>query len=196
MTKESVMSPITIVLTQGYSDWEIAVLAGTGKAFFEADIRFASADGGAVTSVGGIATQDLERFEAPGEGVVVVCGGSAFEGDNPPDLSDQLVRARDNGCVIAGICGGTLALARAGLLEKVRHTSNGPGYLDAAEGYRGVAHYVDQPQALRDGAIITAPAPAPGSFAVEVLTAAGVPSEAAGNVMDMLAKEHAMRAGS
>jgi putative intracellular protease/amidase len=105
MTKESVMSPITIVLTQGYSDWEIAVLAGTGKAFFEADIRFASADGGAVTSVGGIATQDLERFEAPGEGVVVVCGGSAFEGDNPPDLSDQLVRARDNGCVIAGICG-------------------------------------------------------------------------------------------
>ncbi len=149
-----------------------------------------------MTSVGGITTQDLERFEAPDEGVVVVCGGSAFESDNPPDLADRLRRARDNGCVIAGICGGTLALARAGLLDEARHTSNGPGYLDAAEEYRGVAHYVDQPQALRDGAIITAPAPAPGSFAVEVLTAAGVPSEAAGGVMDMLAKEHTMRAGS
>ncbi|WMT85793.1 DJ-1/PfpI family protein [Pelagibacterium sp. 26DY04] len=190
------MNPITIILTQGYSDWEIAVLAGVGRAFFNADIGFASAEGGTVTSVGGIVTEALERFEAPEQGVVVVCGGPTFEGGTPPDLSARLRQAHENGCVVAGICGGTLALARAGLLDRARHTSNGADYLDAASGYGGAALYVDQPQALRDGPIITAPAPAPASFAMEVLMAAGVESQAAGSIMDMLAKEHGMRAGS
>ena len=33
------MKPITIVIAEGYSDWEIAPLAGVGRAFFGADIR-------------------------------------------------------------------------------------------------------------------------------------------------------------
>lgn len=124
------MKPITIVIAEGYSDWEIAPLAGVGRAFYGADIRFASPDGGSVTSVAGLTIADTDRFEPPTDGVVVVCGGPAFEGDNPPDLSERLRQAKAAGCVIAGICGGTVALARAGLLDQVRHTSNGPGYLD------------------------------------------------------------------
>lgn len=190
------MEPIIIVLTPEYSDWEIAVLAGAGRAFFGADIGFVSADGGPVISVGGLAVTDLARFEAPDRGVVAVCGGPAFEGENPPDLSERLRAAHERGCVVAGICGGTLALARAGLLDGVRHTSNGPGYLDAAEGYGGAEFYVDQKQALRDGRIVTAPAPAPASFAAEVLMAAGLEAEAAEQVRNLLAREHGVAPGS
>ena len=185
------MLPITIVLTDGYSDWEIAVLSGLGSAFYGADITFASPAGGPLASVAGLKVANTERFQSPARGVVVICGGPIFESDAIPDTSDRLRSARENGCVIAGICGGTVALARAGLLDDVRHTSNGPKYLDSyAPGYNGAGRYVDQPFALLDNRIITAPAPAPASFAVEVLTAAGLDSEVAKDVKRLLAKEH------
>ncbi|MAN78303.1 MAG: glutamine amidotransferase [Rhizobiales bacterium] len=189
------MLAITIVLTEGYSDWEIGVLAGIGRAFYVADVRFVSAEGGPVTAISGLKTQALERISAPDSGVVVVCGGPTFESDTPPEIEGRLKQAHENGCVIAGICGGTLALARAGLLDEAAHTSNGLDYLQAVKTYRGAAHYRDQPQAVGDGRVITAPAPAPASFAVEVLTAAGIEAEAAGVIMGMLSREHA-RLGS
>lgn len=185
------MEPIFIILSQGFSDWEIGVLAGVGRAFYDADIRFVSADGGHVTSVAGLKVGGLDRFDAPERGVVVVCGGPEFESENPPDISDRLRAAFDKGCTVAGICGGTMALARAGLLNTARHTSNGADYLKmAGAAYSGAAHYVDQPKALRDGRIITAAAPQPASFASEVLAAAGVPDAAVAQIGDMLGREH------
>lgn len=187
------MLPIVIVLTEGFSDWEIAPLAGVGRAFYGAEISFASPDGGPLTSAAGLTVADTDRFEAPARGVIVVCGGSAFESNVVPDIADRLRTARDNGCVVAGICGGTVALARAGLLDHVRHTSNGPGYLDGiVPDYAGADGYVDQPFALRDDNIITAPAPAPASLAVEVLTAAGLDSGVAREIKSMLAREHTL----
>ena len=184
------MKPITIVLTEGYSDWEIAPLAGVGKAFYGADIRFVSPDGGSLTSIAGLHVSDIERFEAPDEGVVVICGGPAFE-QRAPDIAAGLQKAREAGCIIAAICGGTIALAHAGMLDNVAHTSNGPGYLQQhAVDYGGADFYVDQPKALRAGDIITAPAPAPASFAAEVLAAAGLDPLKAQELRDMLGKEH------
>lgn len=186
------MLPILIVVTERYSDWEIAPLAGLGRAFYGAEIEFASPDGGPLASVAGLMLTGIERFEAPAAGVVVVCGGPAFESDAAPDIGDRLRAAHRNGCVLAGICSGTIALARAGLLDHVNHTSNGPGYLDGfAPDYKGTGSYVDQPYALRDDTIITAPAPAPASFAVETLQAAGLDVGAADEIMRMLAREHA-----
>lgn len=185
------MKPITIVLTPSYSDWEVAPLAGAGRAFYGADIRLVSPDGGSLESAGGLKVTGLGVFRAPAEGVVVICGGPAFESDNPPDLSAQLQQARNTGCIIAGICGGTIALARTGLLDTVEHTSNGPGYLDKfVPDYAGADKYIDQPIALRSDRIITAPAPAPASFAAEVLSAAGLDRAKANQLRDMLAAEH------
>lgn len=185
------MLPIIIVLTEGFSDWEIAPLSGFGKAFYDAQISFASPLGGPLSSAAGLSLSDTAQFESPSQGVVVVCGGPVFETLSTPDIDARLTRASEHGCVVAGICGGTVALARAGLLDEVRHTSNAPGYLDSlVPVYAGAATYVDQPFALRDNNIITAPAPAPASFAVEVLIAAGLQDDVAGEIKNMLAREH------
>jgi putative intracellular protease/amidase len=185
------MVPITIILAEGYSDWEIAVLSGVGRAFYGADIRFVSPDGGPINSAGGIPVSHTDKFNPPSEGVVVVCGGAAFESNSTSDISEALRQAREAGCIIAGICGGTVALARAGLLDNVKHTSNGPGYLGQhVADYSGAENYVDQPSALRAGDIITAPAPAPASFAVEVLKAAGLEAQKAEQIKHMLAAEY------
>lgn len=187
------MLPITIVLTEGFSDWEIATLGGVGRAFYGADIRYVSPSGGPVTSAAGMTVANTQIFKAPENGVVVVCGGPAWETEAGPDIADQLNIAYANGCAVAGICGGTVALARAKLLDHARHTSNGPGYLQKfAANYAGVDRYVDQPSAVRDQNIITAPAPAPASFASEVLTAAGIEAAAAQQIREMLAQEHAL----
>jgi hypothetical protein len=78
------MRPITIVIAEGFSDWEIAPLAGVGRSFYGADIRFTSPSGGPVTSAAGLTIGHTEIFEAPNEGVVVVCGGPAYEADATP----------------------------------------------------------------------------------------------------------------
>ena len=185
------MLPIIIVLADGFSDWEIAPLAGLGRSFYGARIDFTSPQGGPLTSAAGLKIAATTRFQAANEGVVVVCGGPEFETNVSPELVEELCASFENGCAIAGICGGTIALASAELLNDVAHTSNGPGYLEGYVcNYAGAAHYVDQPKALRDGNIITAPAPAIGSFAVEVLIAAGLEAETAGQIMAMLAREH------
>ena len=185
------MLAITIILTEGFSDWEIATLGGVGRAFYDAEIHFSSPYGGPVSSVAGMTIASTPVFQPPKSGVVVVCGGPVWESNAAPDIADQLHTAYGNGCTVAGICGGTIALVRAKLLDHFRHTSNGAGYLQKfAPHYAGADYYVDQPFAVRDQSIITAPAPAPASFASEILIAAGLEEAAAKQMRAMLALEH------
>jgi len=81
------------------------------------------------------------------------------------------------GVPVAAICGATLGLARAGLLDTRRHTSNAPELL-AATGYAGASYYVDQPVVEDDG-VITAPATASLELAKHVLEKLRVFSPAA-----------------
>ncbi len=70
---------------------------------------------------------------------------------------------------VAAICGATIALANAGLLDNHRHTSNDLGYLKSVcPNYRG-EHYYKQEPAATDGNLITAPGIAPLEFAYAVL---------------------------
>jgi putative intracellular protease/amidase len=81
------------------------------------------------------------------------------------------------GVPVAAICGGTFGLARAGLLDDRRHTSNALEYL-AMSGYRGAAHYVTEP-AVDDRGVITASAMASLEFARAILARLEVFSPAA-----------------
>jgi putative intracellular protease/amidase len=71
------------------------------------------------------------------------------------------------GTPIAAICGATLALAHAGLLNNRRHTSTIPGDLNVVPGYSGAAHYVTAPT-VTDRGIITASGLASVDFARHV----------------------------
>jgi putative intracellular protease/amidase len=90
------------------------------------------------------------------------------------DQARKFVKA---GVPVAAICGGTLALARAGLLDDRRHTSNAPEFL-ASTGYAGASHYLNQPVVEDDG-VITAPATASLELAKHLLEKLQVFSPAA-----------------
>lgn len=106
--------------------------------------------------------------------VLVVVGGTLWETERAPDIRALLNEQFQRGATTAGICGGTLALARAGLLNGRAHTSNDAGFLTRhAEGYTGQRHFVASAAAVVDDRVITAPGSAPVSFTAAVFSAAG-----------------------
>ena len=78
------------------------------------------------------------------------------------DLASEFLGA---GVPVAAICGATLGLASAGLLNTHAHTSNDPAVLAAAgERYTGASLYRHEP-CVSDGDLITASGVAPVEFA-------------------------------
>lgn len=169
------MTTIVTILTDGYADWETALLNAVARGYYGVDTRFATPGGRPVTSAGGLSiVPDLaiEAIDPKAIDALVVNGGTAWSKPDAPDIGPTLTACQDAGTIVAGICDGTLALARTGLLDTIAHTANGPGTLDAS-GYAGAQHYRDVPTAVRSDRIITAPGTAPVSFMVEVLDSLG-----------------------
>lgn len=100
--------------------------------------------------------------------MLILPGGDTWdEGGN----TEAVEKAREflaSGVPVAAICGATAGLARGGLLDDRRHTSNAREYI-AATGYQGGALYQDEP-AVTDGDLITAASMAPLEFAYHIYT--------------------------
>lgn len=78
------------------------------------------------------------------------------------------------GATVGAICGATVALANAGLLDSRRHTSNGQGFLELfSPAYKGQEFYVDEPS-VADGNLITANPTGPLLWAKQIIERLGV----------------------
>ena len=186
------MTAIVTSLTEGYADWETALLNAAARSYFQIDTRFATPGGKPVTSSGGLkVTPDLavEDIDVGAIDALVVNGGTAWSQADAPDIGKVLLAARDAGKTVAGICDGTLALARAGLLDEVEHTSNSTDNLTPT-GYQGASRYQDQPDAVVSGKIVTAPGTAPVSFMGGVLQTLGLRDDNLNYYLGMYAAEH------
>ncbi|MGG5291366.1 DJ-1/PfpI family protein [Pseudomonas shirazensis] len=187
------MARVALILTPGFADWEYAYIGGTASPFYGIDVRFFAPITGHFRSQGGLAVtvdSSLQECLEWKPDVVVVIGGMVWEREEAPDIRDFLHASRSGGAVIAGICGGTLALARAGLLDTVAHTSNSADYLQNAVGYEGFALYQNSSRAVMADRIITAPGTAPVSFTCAVFEGAGLAAESVSQFRSMLAAEH------
>ncbi len=182
--------PVLIVLTQGYADWETPLIAAAASDFYGLKVRHATPGGGDVTSMGGLHVTGLPDLSLLPDEIVVVCGGNIWTTDSAPKIGPFLRKAHDDGHVIAGICAGVIPMARAGLLDKGAHSTNGLPFMDHyVPGYAGRARHQDTSSAVSDAGIITAAGTAPLTFALEVLKAAGVPSLQRGEMRQMLLAE-------
>lgn len=188
------MTKIAVILTQGFADWEYALIAGTGGPFYGLDVQFFTPETGEVLSQGGLnalVQQSLDDIPAWKPEVIVAVGGGIWEASDAPDISELLRSHHAGGGTVAGICGGTLALARAGLLNETPHTSNAPDFLkDNAEEYSGADFYHPTPSAVTSNRIISAPGTAPVSFTAAVFASAEVAYASVEQFRIMLAAEH------
>ncbi len=185
------LKPVLIVLIDGFADWETPLISAIGRDFYGLAVRHATPGGGDVTSIGGLRVCGLPDVAVQGDEVVVLCGSEGWTTPEAPDLSDLLRAAHGRGQAVAGICAGTLALGRAGLLDGRAHTSNSLDFLrHFLPDYTAAADYRDQPQAVADGGVISAPGTAPVTFAAEVLRAAGLGEDKLAQFLRMAGAEH------
>lgn len=78
------------------------------------------------------------------------------------------------GATVGAICGATVALANAGLLDKRPHTSNGQGFLEmVSPDYKGQSLYVDKPS-VADSNLITASSTGALLWAKQIIEHLGV----------------------
>lgn len=188
------MKKVALILTPGFADWEYSLIAGTST-YYGVDVQFYSPTPGVFHSQGGLSVTVDGTFQQclmwlPD--VVVIIGGTIWETKNAPDLRQFLHTCNNEShAAIAGICGGTLALARAGLLNNITHTSNNPSFLlENADGYTGNHYYCNSAVAVVSDGIITSSGSAPVSFTTTVFQMAGVPVSNINQLKQMLAAEH------
>jgi putative intracellular protease/amidase len=124
-----------------------------------------------VTTMGGlpIVPKVLFRDIRPATGdLVLLPGADTWFDPAQGSIIEKVRMLLDEGVVVAAICGATMALANAGLLDKRPHTSNDLTALKMfCPDYHGEQFYVNDP-AVTDENLITAGSFAPVEFATHI----------------------------
>jgi putative intracellular protease/amidase len=167
------MNPAVHVLVfEGFADWEPAYALAELRRSGGLDIVTLGFTDAPVRSMGGLRVvpdRALAGLDLGAVRLLILPGGDMWEGIYPrAELDAVLAELRAREVPIAAICGATLALARAGLLNDRAHTSNEPAYLTSlVPEYAGGGQYVDE-LAVRDRRVITASGLGPTEFAREI----------------------------
>jgi putative intracellular protease/amidase len=169
---------VHVLVFDGFADWEPAFALAELRRSGRRTVVVVGFDARPVTSMGGLrVTPERGLGEARPADVelLILPGGDLWEGEYPRAALEALLGALTAAAVpVAAICGATLAVARAGLLDGRRHTSNMPGYLrEHVPGYGGAAAY-DPALAVSDRGVITASGLGPVEFARAIFQALGV----------------------
>ena len=168
-------STVHLFVFDGMADWEAAyaIAAINNPQFQLVPGRFRVATVAEslypITSVGGMCIQPdlvLSDVSPVASSLLILPGGERWESRGNEQALEKARNFIAVGVPVAAICAATLALARAGLLDNRRHTSNGREYL-AGNGYHGGRFYLDVP-AITDKHVITASGIAPIDFAREI----------------------------
>jgi len=166
---------VHIFVFDSMSDWEASyAVAGINNPQFQKkpghyQVRTVAPSKTPIVSIGGIRIQPdltLDELSSTDSAMLIMPGGIAWdEGEN----IEAVAMAREflnSDIPVAAICGATAGLARGGLFDGRRHTSNAREYLAATQ-YRGMELYEDKP-AVTDNNLITASGVAPVDFAYHI----------------------------
>lgn len=191
------MTVAVAFLQPGWADWEAGAVLALLREHLKVQIEVATPTGDPETSIGGVLAAADYRFDDPvlsDADVFILIGSDAWsEGENPA-INALIRQAFADGKPVAGICAGTTALARAGLFDGRKHTSNGKEWLESVvPGYAGGAHYIDTPKAVTDGKLVSASGLAPVTFAAAVARLiAPEQEEMIAGYLTMFAREHSV----
>lgn len=165
---------IQILVFDGFADWEPAFALAELRRSGGRSVVTVGFGLGPVTSMGGLRVVPDRALAAirPAEiEMLILPGGDMWESSYPEAEVNQALNDLVAAAVpVAAICGGTLAVARAGLLNRRRHTSNMPGYIaEHCPDYSGASLYEAVPS-VNDQGVITASGLAPVEFAREIFS--------------------------
>ena len=173
------MTPaVHLLVFEGFADWEPAYAIAELRRSGGLEVVTVGFTADPVRSMGGVRVmpdRSLGAVVPEDVRLLILPGGDMWEGEySRAELEAMLGRLERAGVPIAAICGATLAVVRAGLVEHRAHTSNELAYLERmVPGYAGAERYVDA-LAVRDRGLITASGLGPTEFAREIFEELGV----------------------
>lgn len=159
------MITVYIYLLSTLADWEIGPVSAelNSRRFFKSNapeliVKSVALSKEPVKTMGGltlIPDCTIDEIEVSEKTVLILPGANTWgEAENAQIIQKASLLLSKGGTVCA-ICGATVALADAGLLNERPHTSNGKGFLEMfCPDYKGQKFYVDQ-GAVKDGNLIT-----------------------------------------
>lgn len=160
------MFKIYVYIFDTLADWELGYVTAelnSGRFFKKAAPRVSVKTVGiskeTVKTMGGMTIVPdcvIDDIAVNDKSVLLLPGGNTW--DNPKH--DIIVKKAEEllsvGATVCAICGATVALANAGLLNQRPHTSNGTGFLEmTCPDYKGQSFYIDKPS-ISDHNLITA----------------------------------------
>jgi len=161
-----------LLVFDGLADWEpaLALCEINKKEHFEVmTVGFSKET---ITTMGGLKlTPDLTIKDVNSDeaAIFIAPGGDMWEQQTGEEILPLLKQLHAEQVPIAAICGATLAVARAGLVEQALHTSNSLEYLKAmVPDYKSEKLYVDK-LAVADRKLITASGLGSVEFAYEII---------------------------
>ena len=178
------MITVYVYLIATLADWEIGPVTAelNSKRFFkdgapQVVVKTVAVSKEPVKTMGGltiIPDCTIEEIELNDKTVLLLPGADTWAESQNAQIIQKAVDLLSCGGTVCAICGATVALANAGLLNDRPHTSNGTGFLEMfCPSYKGQKFYVDQP-AVRDGNLITASATGSLEWAKLIIEKLGV----------------------
>lgn len=160
------MTTIYVYILDTLADWELGYVTAelnSGR-FFKKDapkiaLKTVGHSKEAITTIGGMTIVPdclIDDIIMSDTTVLLLPGADTWNDPKQEAIIEKAGELLSLGATVGAICGATVALASAGLLNDRPHTSNGPGFLDMfVPNYTGKDFYVDQPAAA-DNNLITA----------------------------------------
>lgn len=160
------MFKVYIYALDTLADWELGYVTAelnSGR-FFKKDapevsVKTVAISREPVKTMGGLtiipdcAINDIVVSE---KSVLLLPGANTWDDPKHGIIIEKAGEFLSAGAMVCAICGATVALANAGLLDQRPHTSNGAGYLEmVSPAYKGQKFFVDTPS-VADHNLITA----------------------------------------
>lgn len=175
--KNSGLNNCYLYVLNTMADWEIAYITAelnSGRFLKDGKVTISkvSNNSNPVTSMGGMSIDvdiKLSEVEFLEGDLLILPGADTWMEEEHNYIIEMVESLIDRGVIVAAICGATIALANAGILNSRKHTSNGKGFLEIiCPEYNGSNNYIDCP-AVCDCNLITASGLAPLEFTYEIM---------------------------
>ena len=156
---------IYLYILNTLSDWEIGYITAelNSRRYLNKDKSFSLIKTGntlePVTTMGGISIApdvSIENIRFSNDDILILPGADTWMEDNNRKIISIASDLLEKNITVSAICGATVALAAAGLLDNRKHTSNAKEFLKMfCPQYTGSDYYIEEP-AVTDGSLITA----------------------------------------
>ena len=160
------MFTVYIYVLDTLADWELGYVTAelnSGR-FFKKDapevsVKTVAISTEPVKTMGGLTIVPdctIREIAVSEKSVLLLPGANTWDDPRYSVMMKKAGELLSAGALVCAICGATMALASAGLLDRRPHTSNGAGYLEmVSPSYKGQKFFVDVPSVV-DRNLITA----------------------------------------